>query len=96
MKRNDIFYILIPGFILIFAWIAFNIYHNAITSTIPATTIEEIASIPGTFDMQTLEKLKKREAVLPVFEIKISPSPASTTAALTATPSATPTIKLNQ
>ncbi len=101
MKHNDIFYILASGSLLIFVWIAFNIYHNAITSTIPATTVEQIAPIPATFDIQTLEKLKKREAVSPVFEIRISPIPTSSTAATTipsvsptATPSATPTIKL--
>ncbi len=83
MKRIDIFYILIPCSLLIFIWIAFNIYHNAITSTIPQTTVEEIAPIPGTFDTQTLEEIKKREVVLPVFEIKKSPNPTSTASATT-------------
>lgn len=83
MKHKDILYILIPASLLVFAWIAFNIYHNAITSTIPQATSIQIAPIAPTFDTKTINSLKSRQKAVPVFELEVSPIPAGT---LNATP----------
>lgn len=81
MKKKDILFIIISAFILVIAWISFNIYHNAITSTIPEATNIQIAPIPKTFDIKTLDELKKREKIAPIFEIQTSPIPVSTSSA---------------
>lgn len=56
---------LLAGFsaFVVFAIIALNIYHTRITSTIPDATKIKSAPIDPTFDMQTLENLKKRNGV---------------------------------
>ena len=96
LKRKDIIYILISVVVLVFAWIAFNIYHNTISTTISETTSIQIAPIPPTFDIQTITKLKQKEKITPAFEIKEAPLPEATKSAssITATPSANPTIQL--
>ena len=83
MKRKDILYILIPACLLVFAWIAFNIYHNAVTSTIPQATSIQIAPIVPTFDTKTIDSLKRREIVAPVFESQVSPTPVGSQSAIT-------------
>ncbi len=69
MKQKDALYILIPAFIMVLVWIGFNIHHNAITSTIPQATNIQIEPIAPRFDTQTIEKLKKRDETIAVFEI---------------------------
>ena len=66
MKKQDLLLILIPTFICVVAWIGFNIYHSAVTSTISPQEISQIAPINPDFDTKTITELKKRERVEPV------------------------------
>lgn len=68
MKQKDILLLVVPTFILVVAWIVFSIYHNWGTSTISETLNIQITPIEGKFDKETIDNLKRREKVLPVFE----------------------------
>jgi hypothetical protein len=86
MKKNQILIILIPSFIFVFAWIGFSIYHNIITSTISTPLSMQITPITPSFDTDTIDALKKRANVIPVYEIStlvqngnVSASPSANT-----------------
>lgn len=81
MKQKDILIILISTFILVVAWIGFNIYHNSVTSTISETLGVRISPINPDFNIKDINALKERKKVTPILDA---------TASL-ATPSATPT-----
>lgn len=83
MKRNDVFYILIPAFILIVIAIGFNIQHNAASSTISETTNADIAPIAPSFDEQTIQEIENREAITPIYNL------SAQTGTQSATPKAT-------
>ena len=59
---------MVPVFILIVAWISFNIYHNAVKSTIPENLNIQIFPITPFFDTKTIEKIKNRQRVVPLYE----------------------------
>jgi hypothetical protein len=102
MKRQrEIIIVIISMFIVSFAWIGFDLYHNAVTTTISAPLQEDIKPIPPTFDSQVIQNLKSRHYSDPVYtytsssEInatpsgKVVPSPTTTskpTITITATP----------
>lgn len=90
MKRREILFLIISTFILVVVWVGFSIYHNAVTSTISQTLSIQITPISPTFDMQTFEKLKEREKVSPLFEIRktLSENLVGTAPARLASPSA--------
>ena len=68
MKQKDILLLLLPLFLIIMIWIIFSIYHNSATSTISETLDLNIKPISPDFDTQTVESLKKREQITPLFE----------------------------
>lgn len=70
MKRKEILFLLISVFILVFAWIAFSIYHNSVTSTIAEPLGVQISPINPSFDNETFAKLKKRQKIQPLFEMQ--------------------------
>lgn len=70
MKKNNLLFLSIAIFFLVFAWIVFNIYHNSVKSTIPQTLNVQIMPINPNFDTQTLNKLKNRQKVTPIFELQ--------------------------
>ncbi len=90
MKKRDLLFIVVSGFILVIVWMGFNIYHSAITSTIPEATSIQIAPITPRFDTETINGLKSREKTSPVFERNISPTPQATTSAVLETPTIIP------
>ncbi|HYM64919.1 MAG TPA: hypothetical protein VES68_00315 [Candidatus Sulfotelmatobacter sp.] len=69
MKRKDILVILIPTFIFVILWIIFSIHHAINTPTITEATDIQITSISPNFDTKTLDSLKKRTSVSPIYEI---------------------------
>jgi hypothetical protein len=75
MKQRDIILILVPAFIFIVAWVIFNIYHNSVASTIPQTVSIQITPITPSFDTNTINSLKQRQSVNPIYEVQTSPSP---------------------
>jgi hypothetical protein len=87
-KRNnvqkDILFILISSFIVVVAWVSFNIYHIWATSTVSPDLQLELTPISPSFDPLTMEQLKTRENIEPLFEsqkstISITPAPAEQT-----------------
>jgi hypothetical protein len=72
MKKNDILLILIPSFIFVLAWIGFSIYHNVITSTISDSLSIQITPITSSFDINTIDSLKNREKVIPIYELSVA------------------------
>lgn len=84
MKQKDILFLLVSASILVFAWIAFSIYHNLATSTISQTLETSISPINPAFDKKTLEALRKREKAVPVYKLQnepVSPTPISSPSA---------------
>ncbi|MBI2613850.1 MAG: hypothetical protein HYW62_03680 [Candidatus Levybacteria bacterium] len=76
MKRKDFLIILVLLFIFVIAWIAGNIYHSIATSTISNTTNQDISPISPAFDTKTVDKLRQRQKVNPVFELSnTAPTP---------------------
>jgi hypothetical protein len=69
MKKNDILLILIPLFLFVISWIGFSIYHNIVTSTISQPLSVQITPINPTFDTSTIDSLKNREKITPVYEL---------------------------
>lgn len=75
MKQKDILFLLISAFVLVVAWIIFSIYHKSITSTISETLSVQIIPINPNFDAKTLEKIKERNSVAPLYQIQQIPTP---------------------
>ena len=57
--------LILSGFsaFVVFLWIGLTLYHNSVDTTIPASTQQKVIPITPTFDKETLEALKKREAI---------------------------------
>ena len=102
MKRKDIIFLLVPIFILVVAWVIFNIYHNAATSTISGTLKTNILPIAPNFDTKTVQSLKERGKIEPVFEIKkvetitptVLPATIPTLSPTLSQPTATPSLSI--
>ncbi len=85
-KKIDILFILISSFIVVVAWIAFNIYHIYITSTISQTIQAQLIPISPLFDPTTIKQLKTREDIAPIFDIQTNVQTNASQAATTPTP----------
>jgi len=91
--RKDILYISISSFFLVVAWIVFNIYHTAVTSTISPDLQIQIIPIDPSFDTSTIQNLKLRKRISPAYEtINTSTPEASITPSENALTTPTPTI----
>ncbi|MEM4270945.1 MAG: hypothetical protein QXO70_02515, partial [Candidatus Pacearchaeota archaeon] len=88
MKQRDILLILIPTLLLVVLWIIFNIYHNSVSSTVSKNISTEIVPINPDFDFQTIEELKKRKIIDPVYELSPQTLSSSTNTDAQATSSA--------
>jgi hypothetical protein len=71
MKRNDVLMILIPSFIFALAWIGFSLIHNITASTISETLDTQIAPISPNFDTNTVDSLKLRKNVAPIYQLTV-------------------------
>lgn len=95
MKQRDILLILISAFIIVIVWIVFNVIHSSVTSTIPENLAIQIIPISSQFDIKTLEKLKTRQKVSPLYSTQnptqITPQP-TIQIPTQSTESATPTV----
>jgi hypothetical protein len=69
-QRKDILFILVSSFIVVVAWIAFNIYHINITSTISQAIQLQLLPISPKFDDATMQQLKTRENIVPQFSLQ--------------------------
>lgn len=70
MKQKDILFLLASTLIVVLLWIIFSVYHNLAVTTISKSTTTQIIPISPDFDTKTIENLKKREKILPIYEIK--------------------------
>lgn len=78
MKRKDSLFLVISCFLLVFAWIIFSIYRQSVTSTISKTLSIQILPITPEFDGQVIDRIKKRKAVPPLYDLRqtqASPTP---------------------
>lgn len=85
-KQKDILFLLISSFIVVVAWIGFNLYHITVTSTVSQTIQMQLSPISATFDQATIEQLKTRENIVPVYNAQTSSAPTATASAATPTP----------
>ncbi len=67
-RRKDILFILGSSFVVVVAWIGFNLYHIYVTSTISEDIQVQLTPIDPTFDTAIIQNLKSREQVNPAFE----------------------------
>lgn len=83
MKKNraqkDILYISISSFVLVVLWIGFNLYHAYATTTITPDLQLEIAPIAPKFDTEIINKLKTREKIAPLYELRNASSSSTIT-----------------
>lgn len=76
MKQKDFMIILVPLFVLTILWVIFNIYHSFVTSTIKDPLSIQIIPIEGKFDTGTVNEVKNRKKVNPLYEIQAEISEA--------------------
>lgn len=88
MKQRDILFLVISTFVLILAWIGFSIYHNLVSSTITGPVVEKIIPINPTFDTKTIDSLKERKNIEPLFEVSSKEPTENTVIENTSTSSA--------
>ena len=84
-KQKDILFILISSFVVVVAWIGFNLYDIWANSTVSQEIQLELTPIDPQFDPQTIKLLKNRENINPLF------SQATPSASITVEPTQTPT-----
>ena len=77
MTHNRLLIILVLLLIFVVVWVVGNTYHNLNKSTISEETSREILPITPSFDLQTIDKLKKRKKINPIFKLERSPTPTS-------------------
>lgn len=87
ITQNDFLFLSLSIFIIIAVWIGSNIYHAWVTTTISENLQLQIIPIEGRFDTATIDNLKKRKIVQPLFAAgslvatptaSLSPSPSPT------------------
>lgn len=91
VTQKDILYLNISIFVIVVAWIGFNLYHTWATTKISEEVQAQVVPIQPVFDTQTINQLKTRQKVAPKTDIKIStksagviPTPTRTVASLSA------------
>lgn len=69
MKRKDILTLLVPSLVIAILWVIFSVYHNYVNSTIPVSVNTQILGITPDFDLQTINAIKNRSNVTPIYEL---------------------------
>lgn len=77
MKQQDLLFLFGSVVSLVVVWILFNLYHNSVTTTVSKEVQIKIDPIAPDFDTQTIQSLKTRLKVSPIFDI---PTPIATSA----------------
>jgi hypothetical protein len=73
MKQKDIIFILGSAFFIIVVWIIFDVYHNSVSSTISEKLNIQIIPITASFDDKTIDDIKKKEKIEPLYTGNTSP-----------------------
>lgn len=63
MSNRDLLILSILTFITVVAWIIFDVYHAATTSTITPFQKELMNPLEPTFDQETILRLRKRNEI---------------------------------
>jgi hypothetical protein len=96
--QKDILFIFISSFVVVVAWIGFNIYHIYATSTVSQDIQMQLTPIDPVFDPLTMQQLKNRESIVPQYKMQQSktatvsttaPDQTSSTPAVSGIPDAT-------
>ena len=90
-QQKDILFLFISTFIIVVAWIGFNLYHKMVTSTITPDLQMQIVPIDPRFDTVTIERLKKRISVTPIDTLSGTASPSAPSVTVSPSPSSSPT-----
>lgn len=77
MKPKEVLFITVSIFIVVIAYIGFNIYHNYKISTISPALSIQIAPIDPSFDTRTIKEAKKRNKITPDLSANSSASTAA-------------------
>ena|SRR5581483_9773171 len=88
MKQEEVLFFLGSIVIVVFAWIAFTLIHNSLTSTISQEVTQAIIPIAPTFDMKTITKMHAKPTVVPQNSIQ---PPSQTSIVVTTAPTVVPT-----
>lgn len=89
IRKNDVLLLLISSVILVIAWVIFSLIHLSLTSTINEVLSQQISAINPSFDTKTINALKNRENITPVYSF--SNTNTASGSAGTVVPSSTPT-----
>ncbi len=81
ITQKDVLFLSASFFGVVAAWIAFSLYHTYVTTTISEDLQIQIVPIDPKFDTATIETLKSREKITPLFQLSSDPQ-ASTPALL--------------
>ncbi len=73
VTKKDILFLTISVFIVVAAWVGFNLYHAFVASTLTETLQMQIVPISPQFDVQTIQQLKNRKQVDPLYDPVRSP-----------------------
>ena len=80
MKQKDLITFLVLIVIVVLAFVGSNIYHSAVTSTIPEVLAIQVKPISPKFQTKVLDELKKRTRIAPQFNTSpavLTPSPTA-------------------
>ena len=69
ITQKDILFLSASFFAIVVAWIAFNLYHTYVTTTISEDLQMQIIPIGPKFDTETIDALKSREKINPLFQL---------------------------
>lgn len=94
--QKDLLFLSISSFVVVAAWIGFNIFHSSVTTTISPELQKTIVPISADFDMATIEALRSRKKVAPVTTLTNQgvPTPSPTTIEIGPTNERTPAAEL--
>lgn len=77
ITQIDVLFLTISMFVMVVLWIVFNLYHKWVTTTISPDLQMQIIPIAPKFDVDTINKLKTREQIEPIFELSDTPQASS-------------------
>ena len=69
VTRMDVLFLAISFFAIVALWIASNLYHEWVTTTITEDLQMQIIPIQAKFDTTTIDRLKTRNKTIPLFEL---------------------------
>ncbi len=87
-RQKDILFILGSSFVVVVAWIGFNLYHIYVTSTVSEEIQVQLTPINPTFNTDLIRELKSRDKVNPLFEKQSTASRSAGTPTIEPTPEA--------